>query len=157
MTLHYSPPHHENNGTCQKCLEIKNRYPGFHTGLWDWFTGIQKSVPDFHISCAGRGQDDQEMLWLKGATRAHWKKSAHNWGAALDTFFAPSVDPNLWPRKRYDSLKDFGRIPSSISWYGEIGATFPELPHFEIRNWRILRDQGSLVLCEPVKIDLTQA
>ncbi len=142
---------HLNNGACPECLRIKNRYPGFHAGLWAWFEGVQKSVQDFHISCAGRGQADQEMLFMKQATRARWMKSAHNWGAGLDTFF--NSDPlNLWPRKKYDSLKSFGRIHSDICWYGEMGATFPELPHFEKRDWRTLKDQGLLVLCEEPEI-----
>jgi hypothetical protein len=140
-------PKHENNGACLKCLEIKNKYPNFHEPLWDWFVGVQKSVQDFHISCAGRGEDDQEALFYKLATKAHWTKSAHNWGCALDTFFLVPGSNVLWPRGKYDSLKNMGRIPAWLQWYGEPGCTFPELPHFEVRNWRSMRDLNQLTLC----------
>jgi|WetSurMetagenome_2_1015567.scaffolds.fasta_scaffold537237_1 hypothetical protein len=139
---------HENNGACLKCLEIKNKFPNFRSDLWDWFAGVQISIPEFHISCAGRGEDEQEALFMKKATRAHWKFSAHNWGAALDTFFLIPGSNNLWPSTKYDSLKKLGRIPQWVCWYGEIGSVFPELPHFEIRGWRTMKEKGELTLCE---------
>lgn len=140
---------HRNNGECQYCVEIRDKFPNFNNELWIWFSDTQKIIPDFHISCAGRGQIDQEMLYMKGASRAHWTMSAHNWGAALDTFFMCDLN-NLWPTKRYAALS-LG-IPTTINWYGKIGSTFPELPHFELKNWRILRDQGDLRLCETPSI-----
>lgn len=135
---------HRNNGECLYCVEIRDRFPNFNADLWSWFAMMQKIIPDFHISCAGRGQRDQELLYMKGASRAHWTWSAHNWGAGLDTFFMCDLN-NLWPRKRYDALS-LG-LPPTITWYGKIGSVFPELPHFELRNWRALKDQGLLTLC----------
>jgi len=136
---------HDNNGWCAKCEEILNRYPGFDQYLRNWFTLIHAKFQDFHISCAGRGHDEQETLFLKGATRAHWGQSAHNWNKAFDGFFLIDGEYNL-DRARFDEIAK--ELPAYIDWYGSPGQAFPELPHFENAYWKGQRDEGLIQLVE---------
>lgn len=126
-------------------MEIITKYPGFHLKVLSWFVGEQTKHNDFHVSCAGRGHVEQEECVARGASRAHWGHSAHNWNAALDGFFLVDGNYNL-ERKRFDDVaKD---LPSYIKWYGAPGASFPELPHFELLDWVYLKNQGLLKLVE---------
>jgi len=132
---------HSNNGSCQKCLAIFNQYPGFYKSLQDWFFSVQEKFPSFHIACAGRGQVDQEAAFARGASKAHWLQSSHNFNAAIDTWFQVNgqyrLDSNL-----YDQI--VGLIDPTIDWYGAAGAVFPERPHFEVKGWKAMADGGQI-------------
>lgn len=124
---------HTNNGRCEKCAEIFDKYPGFHAGLRDWFTEFQAKFPNSHISCAGRGREDQEACVKAGTSRAHFGQSAHNFNAAIDVFWIVQGDLS------YDRTLYTGTIPPNLpgvfKWYGAPGASFPELPHIEVAGW----------------------
>lgn len=139
---------HENNGRCLKCMEIFDRYPGFYEPLRAWFEAFQISHPEAHISCAGRGYDDQEALYIRKATRARYGQSAHNYGAAIDiwenTGNASDIYEKTWFR---EVLKP--RLVDWLNWYGEPGSKFPELPHVEVKNWRELAKRKAIKLVEP--------
>lgn len=138
---------HENTGSCAKCKQIFDRYPGFHQQLRDWFKVLQKHVPTAHISTAGRGELDQEAAVRRGASRAHWGKSAHNWNCAMDFFEMGGSSTDIYERKWFD--KELApRIPDWIEWYGRPGASFPELPHCELKGWRQMAKDGKLHLVE---------
>jgi hypothetical protein len=139
---------HENDGNCQKCEQIFTRYPGFHAGLRKWFKDLQAKVPTAHISCAGRGQQDQEECVRRGASRAHWSKSAHNWNAAIDIFeMGGKSTTDLYERAWYNEHVAKS-IPDDLEWYGAPGASFPELPHVQLRGWKLLANAGKLKLVE---------
>jgi len=138
---------HQDNGDCPQCNAILDRYPGFHAGMRLWFKAFQKKNPRAHISCAGRGEQDQEACYQKGASKAHWPKSAHNWNCALD-FFETDMDPkNIYETKWFETVLKPALTPD-IKWYGEPDAPFKELPHVEVANWRDLKDQGTIHLVE---------
>lgn len=137
---------HENSGQCGKCRAIFDVYAGFDRLLRTWFETLQATHPDAHISCAGRGKVEQELLFQRGATRATWGRSAHNWNAAIDIFrlldgrydlssdwFWSTVEPVL--------LADF-------TWYGRAGSIFFELPHIELTHWREFAKAGTIKLVE---------
>lgn len=139
---------HNEIGFCLKCQEIFNAYPNFHPGLKLWFEKLQLEHPDAHISAAGRGHIQQEEFFERGASRAHYGQSSHNFNAAIDIFqlkdsqafwtrgwFLITVKPNLTP---------------DLKWYGERNAEFPELPHVEVANWKELVQQGELTLVEKI-------
>lgn len=136
---------HKNNGNCQGCLDKFNRYPGFSEFLQTWFFEKQFKTPTLHVANAGRGRAEQEEYFSRGASRAHFGESAHNWNCAVDTFFQIdgrySVDRDLY-------LPVVQDLDMRVVWYGEKGAAFPETPHLEIANWRAMRDQGLLKLVE---------
>lgn len=139
---------HENNGRCIKCIEIFEKYPGFYEPLKVWFEALQTSHPEAHISCAGRGMEDQEMLYLRRATRARYGESAHNYGAAIDiwenTGNASDIYEKTWFR---DVLKP--RLVDWLEWYGAEDAKFKELPHVEVKNWKAMAKRKALKLVEP--------
>lgn len=134
-------PHHENSGACDRCRFIFSRYSGFHTDLYLWFESFQTDHPEGHISCAGRGQHDQEALFLRGVSKAHWKQSAHNWNCALDLFcLIPNV-PNIYFNNWFEHTLS-PTLPDWINWYGRKGAPYYELPHIEVKNWvELVRDK----------------
>lgn len=135
--------HTNNAGTCPKCLQICNLFPGLNTELKRWFFEQQKIIPSFHVSEAGRGRNRQELLFSSGASNAHYEQSAHNYNCAIDTFFL--VDGKLsYHKLLYAKLK----IPATLNWYGSPGSKFYERPHIEIRNWKDLKDQKLVTLVE---------
>ena len=137
---------HENNGACAKCMTIINRYSGFNLKLLQWFIDFQKKNPEFHTSCAGRGKDEQEAYFHRGASKARYGQSAHNYNAALDLFELDG-DDHLYEKELFiGKLKP--NLPSFIKWYGEPGSSFYELPHIELKDWVYLKNNGLLKLVE---------
>jgi hypothetical protein len=136
---------HVNNGACEKCIEIIEKYPGFNDQLKSWFLMMQAKTVNFHCANAGRGEIEQESYFQKGASKAHWGQSSHNYNCAIDTFFmvdgAYSLDKELFAEIAPE-------IPDYISWYGAPDAKFYELPHFEIKEWRKLMAAGEVNLVE---------
>lgn len=132
---------HTNNGSCLGCAKIFNKYPGFYKPLLEWFFNVQEKYPEFHVACAGRGKIDQETYFAKGASNARWLESSHNFNAALDSFFMVSGEYRL-DDYLYAKIKE--EITADIKWYGEKNAVFKEKPHFEVANWKELRDQRIL-------------
>lgn len=139
---------HKNSGNCAYCETIFGRFPGFYAALKDWFKEFQHYHPEAHISCAGRGRQDQEALLIRKATRAAWGKSAHNFNAAIDLFEMGGTSPsNIYEPHWFESVLK-PQLPKFVTWYGAIGAPFPELPHVEVTEWRSLAHQGVLKLVE---------
>jgi hypothetical protein len=130
---------HQNTGKCQACEGIFNKYPGFYEPLKEWFFYTQSVFPRFHVSCAGRGKIDQEACFSRGASKAHWLKSSHNFNCAIDTFFlvngAYCLDESLYAAVVAD-------LDPNIEWYGSKDAVFPERPHFEWLSWPQLVADG---------------
>jgi hypothetical protein len=142
---------HQNNGKCQKCHAIIDRYPGFHAGLRAWFEELQAKNPEAHVACAGRGQDDQEMLFHRKATRAHFGQSAHNYNAALDLFeMGGETVKDIYEIKWFKRVIG-PNVPEWMEWYGKPGSKFWELPHVEVRDWKVAAKNGELKLVEAKK------
>lgn len=143
---------HTNNGACQRCDQIFKRYPGFHAGLWAWFTAFQKVNPEAHISCAGRGRDDQEAAKIRGASRASFGESAHNYNAAIDIFEMKDDLAQIYEKDWF--IKTVRPVISKapwLKWYGRTVGTveqdeFFELPHIEVADWREFAKQKNLTL-----------
>ena len=136
---------HQNNGACPKCVDIFNAYSSAYPTLRNWFLLMQSKFPEFHVSCVGRGKIDQEDCFNHHTSKAHWTESAHNWNAALDGWFLIDETYNL-DRQRFEQVAV--ELPDYLEWYGNPGAKFPELPHFEVKNWRDLASRGILHLVE---------
>lgn len=136
---------HVNTGKCPKCEEIKNRYPGFDQDMWTWFKLLQASHPEAHISCAGRDEHEQNILFGRGASKAKWGQSAHNYNAALDLFVILPGSTDIYPVAWFNNVLA-PLIPHFIQWYGAPGSKFFELPHVEKRQWRDQVIMGKLTL-----------
>jgi hypothetical protein len=136
---------HVNTGSCQKCLDIMNRYVGFNAQLKSWFCLVQAKHWSFHCADAGRGKVEQETYFARGASRAQYGQSSHNFNVGLDTFFLVEGEYSL-DKKLYALISP--EIPKHIVWYGAPGAKFYELPHFELADWRGLLIKGLVKLVE---------
>lgn len=124
---------------------IMNRYGGTYQPLRRWFEEFQSRHPEAHVSCAARGEVEQEMLFLKKATRAHFGQSAHNYAAALDLFELSGNDSDIYERRWFEEVLG-PAVPEWITWYGRPGSSFFELPHIEVRAWKDLVASGQLKL-----------
>lgn len=130
---------HENSGNCIKCDEIFNKYPGFHPGLKFWFQRLQQNNKDAHISCAGRGEIEQEACFNRGTSRAHYGQSAHNYNLAIDIFQLQDAIA-VWNAGWFNKVVKPTLLPS-LEWYGMPGSRFYELPHVEIKGWKDMKDK----------------
>lgn len=140
-------PRHINTGNCAKCEQILRRYPGFHVKLWDWFTAFQSKHPEAHISCAGRGEQDQMEAYFKKASKAEWGASAHNYNAALDLFHLEGSSAEMYARPWFEKVLA-PNLAGFMKWYGAPGSPFPELCHVEVSSWKTLVKAGALTLVE---------
>lgn len=137
---------HLSNGRCLKCHDIFDRYPSFNLDLLDWFQNIQSKHPDAHVSCAGRGAVDQDAAFQRGASRAKFGQSSHNYNAAIDVFQL-EMGRAIWHQEWFDRVIG-GNLTSGIKWYGAVGSEFFELPHCELREWKKWAEEGLLKLVE---------
>lgn len=136
---------HENNGACSKCREIFDKFPGFDKELRSWFEDMQAKNQEFHCSDAGRGRIDQEIYFQRKASKAHYGESSHNFNSGLDTFWLINGVYNLSLELYKKKIEP--HIPDWIQW-GYRWRTFPEVPHFERKNWISLKEQGLIHLVE---------
>lgn len=137
---------HTNNGNCEQCDEILNRYPNFNEELRTWFKALQVEHPDAHVSCGGRGKVDQEVCFQRGASKAHYGQSSHNYNCAQDLFQLKDGEA-VWEQTWFDEVVKPNLYPF-LKWYGAPDATFRELPHVEVASWRELVQNGSVFLVE---------
>ena len=138
---------HENSGNCDQCEKIFNRYAGFNGLLKAWFKGVQKRNPAMHISCAGRGELDQEAAVINKTSRAHWKESAHNYNCAIDLFELQGDTTNIYEREFFEKVLKI-ELEDYLTWYGAKGSEYYELPHVELKMWKTLLKLGKLKLVE---------
>lgn len=128
------------------CDTLFGKYPDFDPGLRGWFDSKRETFFDLHISCAGRGRVEQNALFARGATKAHYTKSAHNYNAALDLWQnvlgAYVLDPEYFAKVMAD-------LDPAYEWYGAPGSEFFELPHIQLSTWKRRVADGSLTLVEP--------
>lgn len=138
---------HKNDGKCEKCLSIIARYPDFYEPMKLWFVGFQANHPEAHVSEAGRGKEMQNIFYRKGASKARYGESAHNYNCALDLFEMSGKLKDIYEFTWFvDVLRP--NLPSWIIWYGEPSAVFREYPHIEVKNWKALVRSGLVNLVE---------
>lgn len=135
---------HDNTGYCERCHKLIDHFPGLYQPLLEWFVFFQKHHPEAHISCAGRGEADQNHAYESGVSRAQWTESAHNWNAALD-FFVLKKGLDIYDKNWFELVLG-ANIPQYLQWYGEPNSSFYELPHVQVRNWHGFKDIGELKL-----------
>jgi hypothetical protein len=140
---------HINVPNCPKCVQLLDKYPGFHSGLREWVSQFLSTNCDAHISAAGRGRDDQELFFKKGTSRAHYGQSAHNWNAAVDFFHLTQAGGAAFDRPWYQQVLGPAVLANpALKWYGEPPISFLEFPHVEWRCWRSLAASGEATLVD---------
>jgi len=142
-----SLPKHVNNGNCPRCELIFNRYPSFNLYLKAWFRRIQNLHPEAHISCAGRGELDQEAAVERKVSRARWGQSAHNYNAAIDIFEMGGVLNDIYEYQWFEKIIGES-VTDKLTWYGARDSKFYELPHVELTNWKNMVKTDVLKLVE---------
>jgi hypothetical protein len=143
--------YHDNSGACPKCKAIIDRYPGFFEPLRSWFESFQKKCPEAHVSCAGRGHDDQESAFKQEMSRAHYGQSAHNYNIALD-FFVIFPGLGIYDKNWFNTVLERNLVPE-LDWYGSPGSVFYEMPHVEWKSWRDLKAQKLITLVDQLEFD----
>lgn len=131
---------------CPGCSLVFAKYPGFNSMLADWFDGIRATHSDAHVSCAGRGRIDQEAAFARGASKAHYGQSSHNYNAAIDLWQMLNGVYTL-DQQWFNDLIGM-HLTDELKWYGVPGSAFFELPHVEVADWRNMAKTGTLTLVE---------
>jgi hypothetical protein len=137
---------HENNGRCEHCHELIDKYPGIDPKLLSWFEFFQTHHPEAHISCAGRGAKDQELCRLNKTSKARWGESAHNYNCAMD-FFVELPNLYIYDKHWFETVLA-PNLPDFLVWYGLKGSRYFELAHVERVDWKDMREQGLIQLVE---------
>ena len=117
-----------------------------------------RMLPPIRVTHTLRSMDEQMHLYAKGrmktsngwlvvdskaiVTKARPGESPHNFGAAFDICIA-GADPYPDDDKLWES---YGRVGEScgLSWGGPLGEGDRfrwDKPHFERRDWRVLKDR----------------
>ena len=139
---------HLNNGSCPKCEEIINKYKDFNSDIYNWFKSLQKLNMEVHTSCAGRGKADQEDAFKRGASKAKYGESAHNFGLAIDLFKIDANGKAEWSIKFYREVINPAVKMSCLLEHGLDWKKFVDAPHVELKNWKELVKQGKAKLVE---------
>lgn len=137
---------HENSGACKKCVEIIYRFPNPHKDLVLWFISLQAKHPSVHVACFGRGKVEQEEAYHRGASRAHFGQSAHNYNAACDLWILSDEGKYTLPADWFREVLA-PALPAWITW-GGTWKSFRELPHVELIDWRERVKRGELKAVE---------
>ncbi len=137
---------HVNSSLCQACIDILHKYQTPQPYLLEWALSFRQQHTEAHISQCGRGRADQEADFAKGASKAHFGESPHNYNAAVDWFRltlsgGASFDAP-WFRGLFATLND-----PKLTWGGTF-TTLHDLPHIEWRQWREDAQTGLLRLVE---------
>ncbi len=134
---------HENKLNCLKCTELLIKYNGCHQTIYNFVHTLRSSDNTAHISCGPRGRVDQEIYFQRGATRAHYGQSAHNYGAAVDIFRIDELGKLSYDKAWFNQvvgtevrLHNDHSTKEPLTWYGKKGSKFYELPHVELTNWK---------------------
>lgn len=97
---------------------------------------------DFMIIQSSRTREEQEADFIKGTTKAHWGQSAHDFKPSFGVDCAPL--PLNWNdigsfRRMADTVKTAAaHLSVPIVWGGDWH--MKDYPHFELTNWRDLRN-----------------
>jgi len=124
---------HVNNGCCGKCLELLQ---DADPRLQAFAKSFQAAHPDGHISCASRGEAEQNADFAKGVSRARFGESAHNFkpSRAIDWFRLTLAGANFDAPWYRDNLGPAAKA-AGLVWGGDFHS-IKDLPHVELPNWR---------------------
>lgn len=133
-------PRHKHGERCPKCEQMLE---GAHPKMREWFLRYLKPCfPEAHISCAYRGEEDQERAFREGKSKARFGKSPHNaidesgnpCSRALDIFVLSEDGKHaLFPKAWYKDLFDLCVVDGAIkiTWGGNF-KTLGDANHFEL-------------------------
>lgn len=130
---------HLNNGECPKCAEILK---DACEELSQFARNLQKQHPEGHVSCAYRGEADQNRAFDLGHSKARFGQSPHNFKPALaiDWFRLTQAGGAAFDRPWYiATLMPAVRAAGLVS--GGDFRSFKDFPHVEVKDWKA-RAQG---------------
>ena len=104
------------------------------SGMWT------KHGIDIGIASTTRGAAEQNALKEKGASKAEFGKSLHNYGAAADVFFNTHGKGGIYDGP-WDKLSSMGK-GLGMRWGGD-WKSFQDKPHFQAdMNWHDAKEKG---------------
>jgi peptidoglycan LD-endopeptidase CwlK len=100
------------------------------------------------VTCTLRSMGEQAALYAQGrtmpgriVTRAQPGQSAHNFGLAIDVVPIVNGKPD-WIESDpiWQTIGELGE-QAGLEWYGAPESRFPEMPHFQHPNWKLISQQ----------------
>jgi peptidoglycan LD-endopeptidase CwlK len=124
---------------------VSNLHADLQPLVYTFLQTVAEAGVEVLVTCTTRSLKDQEALYAQGrstpghiVTNARAGQSAHNYGLAIDVVPLVNGKPD-WDGT-HPAWEALGRIGQSVGleWAGEPGFPFPERPHFQHRNWRMI-------------------
>lgn len=120
---------HENLPHCERCDRFMD---DAHPVLRAWLKNVRSEFLEAHVSCSFRNEKDQNDAFARGASKAKWPHSKHNFlpSRAIDLFELTEYgvarfDP-MWYAKLWRTCKT-----DDLTWAGN-WKTFKETAHFQL-------------------------
>lgn len=124
--------HHTHDPVCPLCDDkVKQAHPT----LQEWWGKIKAQFPDAHLSWTFRGEEDQELFFREGKTRARWPNSKHNAepSLAMDLFQLRTDNVAGWPKPWFEAISFWlGKQNAPIEW-GGTWKTIGDGDHFQLK------------------------
>jgi peptidoglycan L-alanyl-D-glutamate endopeptidase CwlK len=113
-----------------------------------FLAAVQAAGIDLLVTCTLRSFAEQTALYAQGrtapgyiVTKAKAGESAHNFGLAVDVVPIVNGKPEwVGSDPIWEQVGEMGE-QAGLEWYGAVGQPFPELPHFQHREWRLIAQQ----------------
>lgn len=130
---------HTNDPVCTRCNYFLQEAD---TDLAYFVHAVRAEHPDAHISCAWRGEADQNDAYARGASKLKWPKSKHNkldkngnpCAEAVD-FFRLVSGKALFQIGFYMTINHLlEELNAPILWGGDFKGKFKDYPHFELKG-----------------------
>lgn len=116
------------------------------------FVNYYPHLPVPFLTCTRRTNEEQEQLYLQGrmtpgkiVTNARAGQSPHNYipSFAFDIAFLTRLKPQKldWSKHLFKKFADIitSDFPNVV-WGGDF-QSLPDAPHFELRAWKVLKEQ----------------
>lgn len=126
---------HSNDPVCTRCNKIMEEAD---SDLVYWFFIMRSEFIDLHVSCAWRGEHDQNFYFKTGKSKVQWPNSKHNvmengspCSKAIDVFRLKNGMAEF-RFEYYKQVSDFLKSQNApILWGGDF-KKFKDGPHFEL-------------------------
>lgn len=122
---------HENKRICLECNRILR---SADNELIRFAAYIRAAYPEAHVSCAFRGENEQNEAFERGFSRARWPDSKHNKtpAKAIDFFYQDKFGKGIWDAKWFKMVLDEASRMFGLMWGGRWNR--PDFPHVEMKE-----------------------
>lgn len=133
------------HATGEQCPSCTEKLKSAHPTICSWFLDLKKTIKDVHISCAYRGEREQNEAHAMGKSNVSYPNSKHNkadatglpCSEALDLFQLASNGMAVWAYSYFKQINDLNeKACEPVLWGGNFKGEAKKLgdfSHFELK------------------------